>query len=104
MRPIAVVEDMWQQDTINRIVLDRQAVELSDGRGSAVAGSLIDQRRALSAGVRQERVGLTPKAKLQTLLTEDAIQRLFDDTAFLLHQRFAQWRGQPLAYGFGIVC
>ena len=66
--------------------------------------SNVHEPGTLSAGVFQKRVGLTPMAKLQTLLTEDAIQRLFDDTAFLLHQRIAQWRGEPLAYGFGIVC
>jgi membrane-bound lytic murein transglycosylase D len=104
MRPIAVIKNVRQQDTINRIVLDRQAVEMSDSRGSAVAGSLIDQRRALSTGVGQKGVEFTPQTQLQALLTENAIQRLFDEAAFLLHQRIAQWRGQPLAYGFGIVC
>ena len=52
----------------------------------------------------QKGVGFAPKTQLQTLLAENAIQRLFDNATFLLHERIAQWRGQPLAYGFGIVC
>jgi len=103
MRPVAVIEDMRQDDAVDRVVLDREIVELTDDI-TPVGCANVHEPGTLSAGVLQKCVGLTPMAKLQTLLTENAIQRLFDDTAFLLHQRIAQWRGQPLAYGFGIVC
>ena len=64
----------------------------------------VNERAALRARVPEERVWLAPKPELQAVLTEDAIQRLFDDPALLLQERLTQWRGQPLLYGLRIVC
>lgn len=71
---------------------------------SRVNIALVDQTAALRPRMFEKSIRLAPQTELQALFAEDAVEGLFNDPAFLLHERLAQWRRQPLPYRFRIMC
>jgi predicted GNAT family N-acyltransferase len=68
-----------------------------------MSDALINNCFALRASMPQEAVRLAPQAELQALFAEYAIERLFDNPAFLREQCAAEWRLKPLRRQLGTM-
>ncbi len=97
VRPVRIIQHVRQQHAVDRVGLDRQVVELADGGDAIRHKILINQIVTLCPGILQEGLGPAPKAQLQALLAENAVESFLDDPALPREQRLAQAACQPLA-------
>ena len=76
---------------------------MADSRWPTLTCALVNQAAALCARMLEKGIGLAPQAELQALLAEYAVERLLDNTAFLLHERVAERCAKPVSYGLRIM-
>ena len=99
--PVRVIETVRQQNGVNRVTGDRQAVQVANGLRACSGlrvGYLSDIGNTgalLGPGEAQKGLWLAPEPQLQALLAEYPVEGLLDQPGFLLQEGLAERRLEP---------